>query len=190
MRAAYHKIDASMLAQATAEKWKDGSTGVFTIVHNRRLYISNVGDSEAVLGRRKADGSGFEAVLLTHKHLPTTPSEKARIEALGCFVFKGRVFGTLAVSRALGDYGLKNPDYVSADPTISTLTLSSDDRFMLVACDGLWDKVTYAEAVDIVALQRRRGMAPQEICDFLVQEALKRNSLDNITVLLVFFEWE
>jgi protein phosphatase PTC1 len=130
----------------------------------------------ALLDRRKPAGDGFEAVLLSEKHLPTTVSEKARIEAMGGLVFKGRVFGTLAVSRALGyasyicllsscrsavlfvcnahfrsDAGLKNPDYVSAEPHILSLELQSDDRFMVLACDGLWDKFSYTDAVEYVA---------------------------------------
>lgn len=49
-------------------------------MHGKKLYVSNVGDSEAVLGRRNSTGSAFEPVLLTEKHLPTVQSEKSRIE--------------------------------------------------------------------------------------------------------------
>lgn len=56
--------------------------------------------------RREEDGSHFEAILLSEKHLPTNAAERTRIEQMGGFVFKGRVFGQLAVSRA---FGLERP---------------------------------------------------------------------------------
>jgi len=104
-------------------------------------------------------------------------------------VFKGRVFGTLAVSRALGDAGLKNPDYVSAEPHIMSIELQPDDRFMVLACDGLWDKFSYTDAVEYVAKLQQQGSTPHQVSEALVAEALTRNSLDNITVVVVYFQW-
>ena len=50
-----------------------------------------------------------------------------------------RVQGTLAVSRAIGDQHLK--EWVISDPEIMSLPLTSDCQFLILASDGLWDKV-------------------------------------------------
>jgi serine/threonine protein phosphatase PrpC len=212
LRSAYQRMDQVILEKAIPERWKDGSTGVLILVMEKKLYVSNVGDSEAVLGRRKADGSAYEPVLLTEKHLPTLQSEKTRIEGawseeralafsrmthtppppsgMGGFIFKGRVFGTLAVSRALGDCSFKNPNYVSSEPAVRALELTCEDRFFIVACDGLWDKISYAEAVQLVGEQRRAGQSAAAIADMLTKEALRRQSLDNVSAIVVFLQWE
>ena len=50
-----------------------------------------------------------------------------------------RVQGSLAVSRAIGDQHLK--EWIISEPEIKKLRLTSDCEFLLVASDGLWDKV-------------------------------------------------
>lgn len=52
-----------------------------------------------------------------------------------------RVQGSLAVSRSIGDLHLK--DWVISEPEIESLRLTSDCDFLIMASDGLWDKVRY-----------------------------------------------
>lgn len=88
-------------------------------------------------------------MLLTEKHKPTAPAEKKRIEDAGGQVVFGRVLGSLAVSKSLGDLDFKHPynradgDFVSAVPYIHKVELNSKHPFIVIACDGLWDKLTY-----------------------------------------------
>jgi serine/threonine protein phosphatase PrpC len=59
-----------------------------------------------------------------------------------------RVKGSLAVSRALGDFFL-NP-FVTGEPQIhGPIQITPDKKtyFLIMACDGLWDKVSDEEAV-------------------------------------------
>lgn len=65
---------------------------------------------------------------------------------LGTVVF-GRLFGDLGVSRAFGDKDYKVPaaaaDYMSVEPHYRSVTLRpGEDEFFVLACDGLWDKMT------------------------------------------------
>ena len=69
--------------------------------------------------------------------------EKARITAAGGFVDFGRVNGNLALSRAIGDFEFKksaelSPEQqiVTAYPDVVTHTISEDDEFLVIACDG------------------------------------------------------
>src|ERR1700749_5265576 len=73
----------------------------------------------------------------------THAGEKARIQAAGGFVAFGRVNGNLALSRAIGDFEFKKsadlpPEHqiVTAFPDVITHEVSSDDEFLVIACDG------------------------------------------------------
>ena len=50
-----------------------------------------------------------------------------------------RLQGTLAVSRAIGDQHLKQ--WVTAEPDTQILTIKPDFQFLILASDGLWNKV-------------------------------------------------
>ena len=52
-----------------------------------------------------------------------------------------RVQGSLAVSRVIGDLNLK--EWIISEPEIKTLPLTSDCEFLIMASDGLWDKVPH-----------------------------------------------
>jgi hypothetical protein len=51
-----------------------------------------------------------------------------------------RVQGTLAVSRGIGDLHLK--EWISAEPELQKLEVTSDCEFLILASDGLWDTVS------------------------------------------------
>ena len=50
------------------------------------------------------------AECVTYKHKPNSPEERERIEKAGGHVVFGRVPGSLAVSRALGDSEFRCPE--------------------------------------------------------------------------------
>src|ERR1700733_14424101 len=69
--------------------------------------------------------------------------EKARITAAGGFVDFGRVNGNLALSRAIGDFEFKKTaelppeqQIVTAFPDVTEHEITSDDEFIVLACDG------------------------------------------------------
>ena len=73
----------------------------------------------------------------------TITGEKARICAAGGFVDFGRVNGNLALSRAIGDFEFKksaelSPEQqiVTAYPDVIAHTITDDDEFLVIACDG------------------------------------------------------
>lgn len=69
---------------------------------HRVLYIANVGDSRAVISRNGV------AERMSVDHKGDDPTEMERVKMDGGIVLEGRVGGSLAVSRAFGDYALKN----------------------------------------------------------------------------------
>lgn len=138
----FANTDKDLLKAAADANWHSGACVVSTIISKRKLWLGNLGDSEAILARR--EGTGYKAIELSHKHKPTDPIEKERIKKVGGYVVLGRVMGSLAVARALGDKDFKKPfnnsegDYVSAEPHLNQIDLTPEDEFLIVSCDGLW----------------------------------------------------
>ena len=85
---------------------------------------------------------------LSFDHKPFNAEERRRIEAAGGCVSMKRVDGELAVSRALGDFSFKDADMapelckVTAHPDVTVELRHSDDEFIVLACDGIWDVMT------------------------------------------------
>lgn len=50
-----------------------------------------------------------------------------------------RIQGSLAVSRGIGDRHLKQ--WVTAEPETKILSIKPEFEFLILASDGLWDKV-------------------------------------------------
>jgi len=50
-------------------------------------------------------------------------------------------------------------------PHVLRVELSPEDGFLLMACDGLWDKYSYSEAVIFVAKLRMQGLSPTQISE-------------------------
>ncbi len=144
-----------------------------------RIYAANAGDARIVLGH------GGKAHRMTRDHRTDDPDEVRRIEESGGFVFKGRVLGILAVTRSLGDHCMK--EYVIAKPYTSeknvVIASEEDTSFIILACDGLWDVFKDQEAVDFVLARIHER---EVVAKYLVEEALKRGSTDNITVSVAF----
>ena len=114
--------------------------------------------------------------------------ERKRIKKAGGFIsFNGvwRVAGVLATSRALGDYPLKEKNFVIAEPDILNFHFSEiEPRFMILATDGLWDTFSNEEAVMYI---NERLDEPHFGAKSLVLQAYYRGSLDNISVMVVNF---
>ncbi|XP_034675338.1 probable protein phosphatase 2C 9 isoform X2 [Vitis riparia] len=175
---AYEKTDQAILANSS-NLGRGGSTAVTAILINgRRLWIANVGDSRAVLSK------GGQAIQMTTDHEPNT--ERGSIENRGGFVSNmpgdvPRVNGQLAVSRAFGDKSLKS--HLRSDPDIQDTTLDFNTEILILASDGLWKVMNNQEAVDIV----RRIKDPEKAAKQLTAEALRRDSKDDISCVVVRF---
>jgi len=145
--------------------------------HHHQLFIANVGDSRAVLALHG------KALRVTTDHKPELEAERERIEKVGGFVKNGAITGSLAVSRALGDFSYK--PFITCDPDVfgPFSFMEEEYQFLILACDGLWDVVSDQEAVDIVITSKN----PEEAAVKLRDKALNLKSKDNVSVLVIFF---
>ena len=163
----------------------------FKLKNETFLQVLNTGDSRCVLCR---DNFAF---VLTKDHKPNWPEERVRIEALGGKIYRDygddwRI-GDLSVSRAFGDINAE--PYVTYKPEIFKYKLTKDDKFIIIACDGLWDVLTNQEAVNFVISRaynvntgnKNKEITSLNISKLLAEYAIKKGSMDNVTVIVVFF---
>lgn len=152
------------------------------------LDILNTGDSRCVICRNNL------GVPLTKDHKPNWPEESVRIRSLGGQIimdgYDWRICN-LSVSRAFGD--LAAQPYVTNMPDMFHYRLTSADKFMVLACDGLWDVFCNQDVVNIVLegsydmvsgmrINRDVNMAKK-----LGELAIEKGSCDNISIIIVYF---
>lgn len=181
-----------MCSQATPI-WRDGCTATMAFIFGETVYTGNAGDSGVVLGRHDAAGK-IMAKRLTRDHTPLDVKERQRIEAAGHRVVDGRVNGLLEVSRSIGDCRYKSMG-VSARPDVFRCSLQPQtDRFLLLACDGLWKTMSDEQVVAFVdgklqeLVDGKAGDAAhgyQTVVNSLVNQAVLLGSTDNVTCVLV-----
>ena len=95
-----------------------------------------------------------------------------------------RVNGSLAVSRALGDFEYKNVDgkgpteqLVSPEPEFYMKKRESDkDEFLVLACDGVWDVMTNEDICSFVAARMRVTDNLEQIANEVIDTCLHKVS--------------
>ncbi|XP_061537489.1 LOW QUALITY PROTEIN: integrin-linked kinase-associated serine/threonine phosphatase 2C [Phycodurus eques] len=199
----FRQTDEDFLKKASSQKpaWKDGSTATCVLVLDDVVYVANLGDSKAVLCRMEEDGEFPEGrrqeaplLSLSREHNPTIYEERMRIQRAGGTVREGRVLGVLEVSRSIGDGQFKRCGVISS-PDLRRCQLTANDRFIILACDGLFKVFSADEAVRFVldVLQDAKLTDKEEqfeaACQQLAGEAVRRGCADNVTVILVSIDF-
>ncbi|GMN50621.1 hypothetical protein TIFTF001_019776 [Ficus carica] len=188
----FERADNEVVTETVAPEMV-GSTAVVVVLSGCQIITSNCGDSRAVLCR------GTQTIPLTVDQKPDREDELLRIEGEGGKVIKwngARVFGVLAMSRAIGDRYLR--PWIIPVPEITFTTRTDEDECLILASDGLWDVMTNDEVGDVarhLLRRRRRSMLnsstddqispAQFVADNLTEIAYGRNSSDNISVVVV-----
>jgi len=171
---AYEKISAEVCQLG----WSSGACMANFILVQDQVYWANAGDVRILV-------VGPSVRQLTIDHHPNHPTEKKRIIACGGIIKGNNIIsnsGYIAVSRAIGD-----PDYHSygliATPETGRYKLKPTDLALVVASDGLFEEMTNQDVAKIV----REDCDAKETAKNLVRTALHRNSLDNVTAVVVKF---
>eukprot|EP01084_Bolivina_argentea_P024703 45984_1 len=175
--------------------YQSGATSVTLVLDRKNKYfaVANSGDTRAVLCRRG------KAIRLTKDHKPDDAEEAAMIRKRGGTIGRlKRVNGLLAVTRAFGDHLLKPP--VTVKPTLLNMSLSDDDYFIIIACDGVWDVLNDEEVIQYIYTQIMKKSNVKswkeitrehlqrclhQICLDIVKNALDRRSRDNISCMII-----
>ncbi|XP_072963706.1 probable protein phosphatase 2C 27 isoform X2 [Typha angustifolia] len=184
LKSAFMKADHALADSRSLDR-SSGTTALAALIFGRMLLIANAGDCRAVLGKRG------RAVELSRDHKPNCKSERLRIEKLGGIVYDGYLNGQLSVARALGDWHMKgvkgSAHPLIAEPELQEIVLTEEDEFLIMGCDGLWDVMSSQCAVTMARKELMIHNDPERCSRELVREALKRNTCDNLTVVVICF---
>jgi protein phosphatase 1L len=180
------KTDVDFCSQAKKIEDTSGTTATCVFIVGDNLYVANVGDSCAILCK-----GNEEPVHLTTEHKASVEEEKKRIKESGGLVvwFSGgwRVNGSLAVSRSIGDESLAS--VIIASPDCYQCKLTAEDEFIVMASDGLWDVMSEVQVVEYVHQWKKNNTNKDaNISDALAEEAKRRNSPDNISIVVIFLQ--
>lgn len=180
-----------------------GCTGVIVLIIGDRIVCANIGDSRAILSRKK------KAISLSKDHKPSNNDEKIRIKEAGGLVQTGRVNGILDTSRSFGDFKFKavsnftesfinqgnGEDIVTSLPDVRVHIIDyTQDEFVVIGCDGLYDNLSNQEIVDFVhdhlSAMPIGSQDSHKVMGELVQHAKtvnieKTNNCDNISAILI-----
>ena len=167
---------ATLPLQSTYLRDNSGSTATAALVINgKELWIANVGDSRAVLGK------GGQPVQLSEDQKPTKEPYFSEVFKRGGYIRWGRVDGSLDMARSIGD--IDHPS-ISARPKLKKYDLSTlsqtEDNALILACDGLWDVVTPEMAATAC-----HDKSPLEAAEQLKSIAFARGTCDNVTVMVI-----
>ena len=205
-----------------------------------------LGDCRVVIGKRSSTNDKWVASQVTQDQTVENLSEVHRIEEdhpteKNTAIQRGRLLGQLQPLRSFGDIQYKwtrdlhaqvlnivygrpvvppnsylTPPYLTAEPIVYYRKIADEDKFMIIATDGLWEKVSSEMAVKLIGSHldyivgdpqmEQSGLVTENGSTLLIKFALgkgnnatlanmltlpeeyKRHFHDDITVTVVYFD--
>ena len=140
----------------------------------RVAYSANIGDTRSLLI------SSNDYKRLSYDHRATDSNEYNRIIKSGGIVFAGRVYGSLMLSRAFGDWELKSYGVIS-EPYVTKTHISDNDKYIIIATDGVWDTL---DDSDVYEMSKNINNS-KDLCNKIVEKSLDKGSMDNISCFVI-----
>ena len=148
--------------------------------NKRILYCANLGDSKGILITTDQEDNKRYRVLTTD-HKCSNEEEAKRIRNVGGIVFNGRLFGQLALSRALGDFSMKAYGLICT-PSIHKHIINDKDKYVVIASDGVWDEVKEKEISEMCI---DGDISCEALGKKIVDTAIHRGSRDNVSCITI-----
>ena len=193
------------------------------LIINNILYSINLGDSRALYSYdsgkcllqitrdhkpndeiekkriEKAGGKVYYANTITRNGKEIELKEEDFGEG---FSFPYRISpGKIAVSRTIGDYYCKLPELggvkntVSAEPCINILKVDEKSDFLLMGCDGIFDRLDNDRIFKKIWEYKKQGKVINDIhilcgqiADAIIKYSMEKDSVDNVSVVFVAFK--
>jgi protein phosphatase 1G len=177
-----------------------GTTSVISLMTETGvLIVANSGDSRCLVGRYDEKSDNCISIDMSVDHKPEDAIELNRItKAGGEISADGRVDGGLNLSRAIGDHfykrfykGTLSEQKISAKPDIRFLQLTQSDRFIVLACDGIWNVMSSQSVAKFVHKRLEKNMSEVEICNDILDHCVAPDTkgdgtgCDNMTAIVV-----
>ncbi|XP_016981564.1 pyruvate dehydrogenase [acetyl-transferring]-phosphatase 1, mitochondrial [Drosophila rhopaloa] len=157
-----------------------GAVACLVHMEGLQLHVASTGDCGAVLGVLDPQTQQWQPKKLNIEHNADNMTEVRRIlaehpkEEQETVIRNGRLLSQLAPLRAFGDFRYKwsldimqqkvlpmfgeqamapnyyTPPYLTARPDVQQHELGPNDKFLVIASDGLWDFLSPSEVVSLV----------------------------------------
>ena len=166
-----------------------------------KIWVVNAGDSRCTMGR------AGKCVEMSVDHKPECQIEIDRIENAGSVITDGRVDGNLNLTRSLGDLKYKQKEKsisgvvlkpeeqpITADPDVTEFELTDDIDFIIMGCDGIWERKSNEEMVEYVYEKLNAGKSLKDTVSELLLDTIAPSiaetqgiGCDNMTCVLIKF---
>lgn len=187
-----------------------GTTAVVVILFKGYIITANSGDSRCILSRNG------NVKNLSFDHKPKNLGELMRIHNDGWYVAQNRVNSILALSRAFGDFNFKlhnNNNHgkfnlsknnkklrltapeefqVTVEPEIIIQKFQkSQDEFLVVACDGIWDCYKSTDLMQLIRHQLALGKKLTDVNEIILNNCISMANtitgigFDNMTIIII-----
>ena len=206
---AFNKIDNYLYTQCEKkfneiEPYdKSGSCAHIFISFNNKIFIANCGDSRSIISVNM--GKTISQLSIDHK--PNLKSEKKRIDLCGGKIVQNEetlnipriIPGGLNVARTIGDFQIKSPltggikEMIISTPDIIEIDIKKEIDFILIGCDGIYDKLTNKEITQIIFSSVKRCLSANipfnqmlsVIGRNIISKAIDNGSRDNLSLILI-----
>ena len=148
----------------------EGACVILAVIQMDSISVASTGDCRVVVGRKHVENS-IQAIQLSMDQNSRNTYEVERMKKAHPgeeVIFNGRVLGSLMPFRTFGDVDFKwerkyleglvpvwpnyrTPPYITAEPVVTHHKILENDHFMVIASDGLWERISNEEVVNIVA---------------------------------------
>ena len=147
---------------------------------SKYLICANIGDSRGYIL------SNTTLTQITKDHNCRNDEEVSRIKKSGGIVFNNRVYGTLMLTRSFGDKELKKHGVIS-EPDFFVKKINEDDKFAIVASDGVWDAVKENDILELEKKSRNGDWAfsSDEFSKKIVRLAVDKGTMDNVSCIVI-----
>ena len=205
---AFKKINNEVYNNKSMDSNMSGTTIVSLILTTDKIICINLGDSRAAVF--KYDSGLYYCKNLSRDHKPSEPDENKRIinnngrikkcydEQLKKYLGPDRVWlknkdePGLAMTRSIGDK-IAHSVGVSDEPECKHFEYEGNEKFIIVASDGIWEYLHGDDCIRIVRPFYEEKKDCEEAALTLVKEAFrkwkrKEIAIDDITVVVLFFD--
>ena len=183
-----------------------GSTCISVLFSYNQIITANVGDSRAIRGQYISKNKKWIYEVLSKDHKPEEKEEYLRIKKYNGIIhpylnedkefigpqrvwIKNKNIPGLGISRAFGDKAFSSVGVISI-PEIFFFKHNINDKFIVIASDGLWMYVSNQEIVEIVGKYYESFNSDQAIEELyiLAKSRFEENDdyIDDISIIILF----
>lgn len=177
MEKMFAKLNENLKTASNTEADGCGSTLVVAILFPTKVVIANCGDSKALWVNYTNNSFNF-----TCEHNANNESEIDRVLQSGGYVWNKRLYGSLSVFRAIGDFQYE--PVMSCIPDVYIID-RSEVNLLVLCTDGVYEALSEDMMIQLINKITKKNLSEADkIARVVVNTAIKMNSSDNITSLV------